>query len=410
MSKECPLKVYYEEFPKRNVLGKSIDFFSYSSYEELKKNIFKLSEKSSFEKVRLKKEDLFILKLEDYELEKLKSIWNEETFQYLYSHLMQKTPEKIRLIIKKVNQYPQFTQISSFISGDIKQDIKEEKKEDKKEDKKEIKKEEKKEDKKEEKKEIDNKKEDYSKSFSLLEDLTPIGENEIKKNEQYSCTECSSNIEITSIDESNNMISFKCPTHGAKSNKIKDYLKNMEKNTFFYNKCNYCGKQQNNINNNEIFNFCTICNIVICNKCIFSHDKNHLIIKNNKTKIICPLHPKNKNIIYCLDCNCHLCKECLKRRKHISHKKIYIEEIEPSYEEKNFLLKIINKYKSKMSNSEIEKNNKLVELENKYSEDKKKENDDYNKIIFTSKKELEDELTNCKNNYNYEIKEIKKKI
>ena len=59
---------------------------------------------------------------------------------------------------------------------------------------------------------------------------TPILEIEvIKEGESYSCTECSSDIEITSIDESSNILSFKCPLHGAKAIPIKDYLNDMKK-------------------------------------------------------------------------------------------------------------------------------------------------------------------------------------
>ena len=151
-----------------------------------------------------------------------------------------------------------------------------------------------------------------------------IKENYLIENEQYSCTECPSNIEINSIDEINNIISFSCPSHGNKSITIKDYLKDMKKNTFYYNKCNSCGKQQNKINNNEIFNFCLNCKIILCNKCIVNHDKNHLSIKNNKIKTKCILHPKNNNLIYCLDCNCHLCKECFRQEyEDLSCKRLY---------------------------------------------------------------------------------------
>ena len=188
----------------------------------------------------------------------------------------------------------------------------------------------------------------------------PKDDNELKKNELYSCTECSSNIEIITLDEINNILSFKCPIHGSKTMTIKDYLNDMKKNTILYSKCYSCKKKQNEINNNEYFNYCTNCQLIICNKCINEHDKKHYIIKNNKRFIKCNLHPKNNNSNYCLDCNCHLCKECLKHRKHMRHKKQSIEEIEPSYDEINSFLKIINEYKDKINSSNIKKNNKLI--------------------------------------------------
>ena len=244
--------------------------------------------------------------------------------------------------------------------------------------------------------------------FNLLENNI-YDQNELKENESYSCTECSSDIEITSIDESSNILSFICPLHGAKTIPIKDYLNDMKKNTYLYCKCYSCKKQQNQINNNEIFNFCTNCQLVICNDCSKNHNISHLIIKNNKIKIKCNLHPDKNNISYCLDCNCHLCNECLKHRKHMSHRKKNIEEIEPSNEEMNSLLKIINDYKDKKNNFQLEKNNKLCEIENQYNIDKERENGDYISIILKTKKELENEIIDNEKNYNNEIYELKKK-
>ena len=92
--------------------------------------------------------------------------------------------------------------------------------------------------------------------------IAPINENENELNkidiDQYSCTECSSNIEITSIDELSNAISFKCPLHGNKIISIIDNLKNMKKNIYLYSECIYCKKLQNNFINKEIFIFVKI--------------------------------------------------------------------------------------------------------------------------------------------------------
>ena len=269
-----------------------------------------------------------------------------------------------------------------------------------------------KDDKNDEKFNKNNEEKDDIINFNLLENNIinfRYEQNDLKENESYSCTECSSNIEITSIDESSNILTFKCSLHGEKTMSIKDYLNDMKKYTYLYSECNSCKKQQNQMNSNEIFNFCTNCQLVICNNCSQNHNISHSIIKNNKTKIKCNLHPNNNNISYCLDCNCHLCIECLKHRKHMSHKKKTIEEIEPSYEEMNSLLKIINNYKDKKSNFQLEKINKLSEIENQYNLDKERENDDYIKIILNTKKKLENELIDNEKNYNNEIYELKKK-
>ena len=243
------------------------------------------------------------------------------------------------------------------------------------------------------------------------ETLTPVPkeENELKDNQSYSCTECSSLIEIISLDENNNILSFKCPSHGTKTMTIKDYLENMKKNTFLYSTCSSCKKNQNEINNSEIFNYCTNCKLIICNNCKMNHDKEHIIIKNNENLIICPLHPKNNNLSYCLDCNCHICKECMKHRKHMEHKKKIIQEIEPSDDEINSLLKVIETYKNKIKSSEIEKNNQLTEINTKFKKEKEKENNEYQILVENTKKELENELQENETNHNYEKNEIKNK-
>ena len=233
-------------------------------------------------------------------------------------------------------------------------------------------------------------------------------EKELNENQSYSCTECSSNIEIESLDESSNKLSFKCPFHGLKTMTIKNYLNDMIKKTYLFNECYNCKKKQNQINH-EIFNFCSNCKLVICNNCIKDHDNQHFIIKHNKAKTKCISHPNMNNVSYCLDCNYHLCNACLKHRKHMRHRKVSIEEIEPTYEEINSLLKIINDYKDKKSSSQLEKNNRLIEIGNQYNIDKEKENDEYTKILLNTKKELENELIDNENNYNNKIFELKKK-
>ena len=182
--------------------------------------------------------------------------------------------------------------------------------------------------------------------------LTPKGEQE---NECYSCTECSSDIEILDLDEKNNILSFKCPEHGEKTITIKEYLENMLKNTFLYIKCSICKKQKNEINNNESFKYCFNCKINICHKCIYNHEKNHIFIETNKTNIKCLKHPNNLNKSFCIDCNSHLCEDCLKQRKHMMHKKINIIEIQPTQDEINTMIKLINGYKNKVYNAQIEK-------------------------------------------------------
>ena len=84
---------------------------------------------------------------------------------------------------------------------------------------------------------------------------------------------------------------------------IKEYLDKMIKNTFLYANCSLCQKQQNKMDNNQIFKYCFNCKIHLCNKCLFNHEQNHIFIENDKLNIKCKLHPKNKNKSYYIDCN-----------------------------------------------------------------------------------------------------------
>ena len=99
----------------------------------------------------------------------------------------------------------------------------------------------------------------------------------------YNCSECSSSIELLSIDEKEYMIEFKCINNNHKKKlPIKEFIDKM--------------KKYNNKNTNK--------------------DK-------------CDGH-NNEYECYCLDCNRHLCKECLKTRDHIYHQKNSLIEIQPN--------------------------------------------------------------------------------
>ena len=115
----------------------------------------------------------------------------------------------------------------------------------------------------------------------------------------YNCTKCPSPIIITSIDEMNNDIEFKCHEHDLKMS-IREYIEKMKQ---FRNK---------NINSE------------ICNK----HN--------------------NKYFSYCFDCNKHLCEECVKNEDHIYHYKLYLLEIKPNIKILNDIEDKINKNKAKI--------------------------------------------------------------
>ena len=183
----------------------------------------------------------------------------------------------------------------------------------------------------------------------------------------YNCTECSSLIEILSIDENKNSIEFNClnknnDTHKKKM-QIKEYLEKMKK----YN-------------------------------------------NKNINKDMCEIHKNNTYTCYCFDCNLHLCKECLKNRTHLRHYKNCIDEIQPAKEELDLIDEIIKDYETKIVKLNIEKTEKIKELENLLNDNIIKENNIIKEKIKMNKEKENEELSLIKEKYLSDISEIKKKI
>ena len=118
------------------------------------------------------------------------------------------------------------------------------------------------------------------------------------------------------INEKTNIIEFKCSINKhIKKLSIKEYMKKMKK---FNNK---------NIN-----------------------DEVCIVDNHNK-----------KYEFYCLDCNKHLCKECIKTRAHINHSKKIIIEIQPNEKELKIMENVIKHYEDKINNLVKDKFNKRNE-------------------------------------------------
>ena len=157
--------------------------------------------------------------------------------------------------------------------------------------------------------------------------------NELKLNElYYNCSECQSYIEILSINEKESIIEFKCIKNNHKIKMpIKEYIIKMK---------NFNSK---NINDD------------IC------------------------YHHKKKYKCYCLDCNKHICKDCLNSRNHINHNKYLLIEFKPNEKEMKELENKVKYYENQIENLEIEKFIKLKEINNKLRESKDKLNKEENK-------------------------------
>ena len=199
--------------------------------------------------------------------------------------------------------------------------------------------------------------------------LIPIEECEEKDIIFYNCDECSSLIEISSINENDNMIVFKClnkEKRHEKKIKIKEYLEKMIK-----------------------------------------------FKKKSLNEDVCLIHSdsenKNKYVSFCFDCNKHLCRKCLKDRTHLTHYKNNIIEIQPIQEECDIVKEIIDDYDNKIKNLKIEKDNTIKKLEELLSKNIIKQKD----LIIKSNKacinDRDKELSENNELYIQELKELKKK-
>ena len=221
----------------------------------------------------------------------------------------------------------------------------------------------------------------------------------IDKQETYSCTECSSNIEVISIDNNEANITFRClnkdknNNHQIQKMPISTYLKKMEKNTFLFDKCSICSRDQSSINNFSYLKYCVKCKTTFCNECkekhINSGDNNHFFINNNEKGIKCLLHPNNKNTEYCINCKTHLCEECIKTGKHLSHETKSLMHFSNLKEKKEIIEKNIDYLKKTKKQMLENKNSKLNEL---------------NDLLKNKKAEIETDLKN-----KIQLEEIKEK-
>ena len=221
----------------------------------------------------------------------------------------------------------------------------------------------------------------------IFEEGETIGGPMKLKEMHYNCIECSSPIEILYINEKTNTIEFRCTNNDNHKKKvsIKEYINQMKK---FSNK---------KINDD------------ICMK------DNH----------------NSKYEFFCLDCNKHLCKECIRTRDHISHNKRIIIEIQPSKKELNIIENFIKSYEDKITNLEREKCDKINEMKNKLKESEnklkaknelqikenkikmekelKKKNDEYLSKKQNIRNEYENLLQLIEKNHNKNINEITNK-
>ena len=206
-------------------------------------------------------------------------------------------------------------------------------------------------------------------SYLNLDDAPQITPEICNSNLNYCCSECSSLIEILSINEKTNIIEFKClnkeNNHGIKVMQISDFLSKMEK--YKKNEINRdsCKEHSSNIDNNYID--------------------------------------------FCFDCNRHLCKYCLKTRTHINHFKNNIIEIQPIKEELNIIDGIIKDYNIKIENLKNEKIKMQKELNNRLNIKIRDENESIKEKTRINNENKEKETKSLYQSYLLDIKDIKNK-
>ena len=272
--------------------------------------------------------------------------------------------------------------------------------------------------------------------FSIIDEdaasLAKVDDLKLDAYDTFTCTSCPYPIEILKIDDKNNILIFKCLNPKEKkilkTIPINEYLNLMKKNSYLFSECSLCNKKQNEFKHNPVFSYCIKCNVIICSDCINKHlkinKKNHpdlnteFIIKNNKKYINCLLHPKEKNLAFCFNCNTHICKECMKSKKHINHTKNNIMEVSLTNEMINILNGIIEVYKERIIQLNKEKQNektkiklfdakeKIKGIKTKKIKDKIKE---IQKELLENEKLLSENLYKLKLKYENEVKLCKSK-
>ena len=186
----------------------------------------------------------------------------------------------------------------------------------------------------------------------------------------YNCSECSSNIEIISLNE--NKINFICKNNHNVELDIKEYLRKM---------------------------------------------KHYNEVKLNDDK--CDKH-KKEYLSYCFDCNIHLCQDCLKTKVHSYHYKINIIEVLPEDEKVKKIANIIENIEKKINDLKKTKVEKETKLNNILSNNIQKieeiiNNNKINNIekekeeLESNNKQYQSEITNLKEEYEKKIKKIKLK-
>ena len=101
-------KIFYKELPNKVVQNINLLDNKYNKYEEIKNIILEKSKKNEYKNIRVTDKDKFVLEIEGLELAGLTQIWDEATYKYFYDKCTERRPDKLKLNIVKVREYPKW--------------------------------------------------------------------------------------------------------------------------------------------------------------------------------------------------------------------------------------------------------------------------------------------------------------
>lgn len=121
MSLKCNMKVYYKELPTI-VLFKG-NFFEITDYNTMVNKINEKSKANSYNNIRITNKDKFILEIDCPEIKEINKVYNSDTYKYFYELMKKNPPQKVKINIVKVDDYPSWKppQFANILKNSLKE-------------------------------------------------------------------------------------------------------------------------------------------------------------------------------------------------------------------------------------------------------------------------------------------------
>ena len=189
--------------------------------------------------------------------------------------------------------------------------------------------------------------------------------NDFTKNEILRCPNCNLICSLKiEFKKDGPIINYECENGHNGSILLKDFKIEYNKFSFLKQKCEECGKKQEEIKKD--FVYCLNCVKFLCNNCKMNHtdSNNHNLINYQKCDSLCKIH-SNTFSWYCSNCKKNLCIYC--KKEHKNHSLIDLSEFNFSKESFNALEIEIKDLQQKVNNLDIFKE-KIISLINQNKE------------------------------------------